>query len=308
MIGPIIGAVGSILGGALGGRTKQKGRSRSTSSSVSTSHSRNKVRLGQMVAAAERHGFNPLTFLRSGGLAAFTDTTTTSASKGKSFSKSKGGSQSSAPLGAGIAQAAQIIGGAVENGPSPQSGATRDAWAAGPVGAKAEMDLVNSQLAQVKPGAFGDQPQHRASQVYKKDKPALGQEVYDGSPMVPEKENSEITNPYPADWGLRVDPLVPNGGTRYQGEIAENIGDAVTAYRDLKFNVVNSDTGKAIDKWWAGYRGGDISRAALDAVKTNVWDPIAIKLYSPQHVRQYEVPLPMNHYKKPEFVDGGPKW
>lgn len=316
-IGPVIGAVGSVIGGLLGGETKQKGRSRSTSRSSSTSRTHNNVRLGQMVAAAERHGFNPLTFLRAGGLAAFTDTTTTGTQFSKSFSKNRGNSQSSAPLGAGIAQAAQIIGGAVDNGPSPQSGATRDAWAAGPTGARAEMDLINKQLAQVPPGALGDQPQHRSSQVYTKQKPALAAENYDGSPVLPKMGEPEATNPFGFESGILIDPKVPNPGERYQGEIAENVFDARTAFKDWKYNNGDVEIVKLMDQadkanmsdqyikgtYWPA------KAAALGYMVGNYWDPMAIKLVQPPVVSwQDDAPMAINHYKKPEFVDGGPKW
>lgn len=302
-IGPVIGAVGSVIGGLLGGETKQKGRSRSTSRSSSTSRTHNNVRLGQMVAAAERHGFNPLTFLRAGGLAAFTDTTTTGTQFSKSFSKNRGNSQSSAPLGAGIAQAAQIIGGAVDNGPSPQSGATRDAWAAGPTGARAEMDLVNKQLAQVQPGALGDQPQHRSSQVYKA-KPVLASDAEGGKAVTPSYEVPTATNPMPADTGFVVDPSVPDAEmfeTRY-GDQPVNLGGLYVGYRDIRKNMEAYKKANGID-------GERTKREVYDWVNTNVWDPLAIRMFTPPVVKwQDDAPMAINHYKKPEFVDGGPKW
>lgn len=314
MLGPLIGAVGSVVGGLIGSQpSRQRSRSRSTSTGGSTSRSTNRAHLGELVRQAEKHGFNPLTLLRAGGLSAYSTTKTTGTSWGKSFTKGKGSATSPAPLGAGIAQAAQTIGGAIAEGPSAQSGAARDAWQAGN-GAAAEMDLVNRQLADVRPGTIGGQPQHRSSQVYSKDKPALASTDYDGRPMVPVKQDSEVNNDMPVDTGMLVDPATPNPSGRYPGEIFENAQAAYVAYRDTRYNVENSDwykealrDGKSLLE---RYRRSPITSVeGVPAVKTNVWDPVAIKLFVPPVVKwQDDAPMAINHYKKPEFVDGGPKW
>lgn len=131
MLGALIGAGASLLGGLLGGessqRTKEKTKAKTKSSSSTTTRSH----LGQMVRAAEKNGFNPLTVLQSGGLSAYSTSQNTGFSVTKSKSKGKGASSSSAPFGQAIAGVGQAIGsavGAAEQG-STQAATARDAWA-----------------------------------------------------------------------------------------------------------------------------------------------------------------------------------
>lgn len=286
-IGPIITGVGSIIGGLMGGEEKTNTRSkqRTKSHSSSTSNSRTTGHLGQMVRAAERNGFNPLTLLRAGGLASYSSTSTSSFGKSLTNSKGKnsGSSSSTAPLAAGIAGAAAAIGGAVSEG-SQQAAGAANAWQAGqPVGAQSEYDMLQGALNNVQPGAVGTQPRVPVSQVEKTTAGAL-----DGK-LPPAKQVADVTDPYSADLPLYPDPLTPDGGTRYESEIAETIKDAHTFYRDMKYSLeqwnVNARKLQAENALPAG------ANEAIDALVGNplggnLWDPPAIKLYTPPVIQQ----------------------
>lgn len=230
MLGALIGAAGSVLGGLLGGdsstRTKEKTRAKSQSASVTTT----RARLGQLVKEAEKHGFNPLTVLNAGGLGAFSQSGTVSESKTQSKSKGRNASSSSAPLGAAIAGAAQSIGGAVQQSAQADQSAQNqyDAWNGlrTPSDSKAaEYDLINAQL----PGyaATGEVPRYPASTTYEAKTPALSSAGgADGGSMKPTYEKPTVTNPYPASWGIKVAPNSPDG-EMYETRYGDFIGGAL---------------------------------------------------------------------------------
>lgn len=128
LLGSLVGAVGSLIGGAMGGDTSTKTKERTKSRTKSVTRSRSN--LGMMVRDAKRYGFNPLTILRAGGLGAYSQT----ASRGVTTSKSKGKNvqQSSGPMGAAIAGAAQSVGNALTDTFTPQAATAADAWAGQP--------------------------------------------------------------------------------------------------------------------------------------------------------------------------------
>lgn len=279
MLGALIGAAGSLLGGLLGGETKQKGRSRTRSTTASTSTTKNKVHLQQLVNAAERNGFNPLTLLRAGGLAAFTDSTTTGLSTGRSFTKSRGGSSSTAPLAAGIAGAASQIGGAIDNpSPSRASQSAADAWQA-PLGASnagAEQQLLTQQV--------GTQPRIPVSTTYSA-KPALAAQAVtdgsDGSAMTPTYEKPTVTNPFSQGSGVKVDPTVPDAAAaeeRY-GDILSNAFGVYNIARDTWHAAANSDWAKEVINDYEKYRRQPIT--TIEGVPAiGLWDPPSIKMFT----------------------------
>lgn len=256
MLGSLIGAAGSVLGGLLGGEEKTKGKNKTWTSSAT----RSKVHLKQLVSEAEKAGFNPLTILRAGGLSAYTDTFSKSFSK----SKTKGSSSSSTPLGAGIAAAANTLGGAIENMSSPAAGAAQ-AWNAPPASlpaAQAEYNMVKRALSDVQPGTLGTQPRLPASSTWEAKTPALSGAATDGSggqSMQPTFEAPTITNPWPRGWGVQVNP----GGVDAEAfethfgdnEITSMIGTVVVAGNDLWHN------GKRIYNAMSA-PGGDLSAKA----------------------------------------------
>lgn len=149
MLDKIIGAVGSIVAGAMAGdsstRMKEKTRGKTKSTSTTTSN------LGQMVRQAKRYGFNPLTVLRAGGLGAYASTS--SKTKSSSTSRGRNVTSSNAPLAAGIASAAQQIGSGIADAFTPQAATARDAWSDTSAGGYGISDpandyrLVQAQLA-----------------------------------------------------------------------------------------------------------------------------------------------------------------
>lgn len=309
-LGPLIGAAGSILGGALGGSEKQKGRSRSNSHTRNVSVTSTRGRVEDMVRAAERNGFNPLTFLRAGGLASFTNSATRGESWSNTFSKTRGSSQSSSPLGAGIAQAATIMGNAVsDNSNDTRASGAAGAWQA--PSAQASMDNVNRQLANVQSQAVGTQPRHSSRQV-KEAKPEL---PVDGSPIKGSIETPTVTNPFGKNSGILVNPDIPDAEmfeTRY-GDQPVNAGGGWVMWEDLKYNVSKSYLAELARQHQKSdpnfFNMGNRVGMAVTKGLSNVWDPIAIKMYDNPVVKSgSDVPLAINHYKKPEFVDGGPKW
>lgn len=229
MLGAVIGAVGSIAGGLLGSKpTRQKNRSKSTTSGTTVSKTKTRAHLGQMVAAAERHGFNPLTVLRAGGLAAYSATKGTTTASSQSFTKGKGTATNPAPLGAGIAAAANSIGGAMDQGPSQASQAASDAWKG-----LREPSLVDQQLAH----ASSPVP---VSRTFTQKTPQLtGTAGADGKSMTPTYEAPTVTNPFPHSWGWGVDPTVPDAEaweTRYS-DPGGWYGAAIAADADIQVNI-----------------------------------------------------------------------
>lgn len=265
MLGEIIGAVGSILGGAMGGdsstKSKEHTRSKTTSSSV------NKSNLSQLVAQAEKNGFNPLTVLRAGGLSTFSRSSGISRTNSKS--KGSSSSSSSAPLGAAIAGAAQSIGGAISAGGSPESGPGvnyRDAWAGNldPVAAAQsardqETDLVAQQLRSTNdPGAYGVDNRLPARQSTYNPKPALGvgPEGLDEyiKPSQLKSGDREQTDFTPTRWGIELPPGQVNASAAedFAGELGEfimggvNIGQTIgyNARRLYDYNIENNMMGR----------------------------------------------------------------
>lgn len=296
MLGSLIGAAGSVLGGLLGGEEKTKGKNK-TWTNAST---RSKVHLTRLVNEAERAGFNPLTILRAGGLSAYTDTFSRSFSK----SKTKGSSSSSSPLGAGIAAAANTLGGAITNANDPAATA-QAAWQAPSIGAKAaEFDVVQQQLKGVNPGELATQPRVPASTTYEAKKPALGgySSGQDGGAMQPTFEAPTVTNPFPKSWGVKVDPSVPDAQAfedRYGGsEIAEMIGGLTVAGADA-WQGVRSGYQHFVDKDLPAMRKR--SAELMDTVSDAgaFWHPPALSQYAPVVVRKTPLPL---------LTNGGGAW
>lgn len=292
MLGSLIGGVGSVIGGLLGGDSKEKGKSKSKTKTRSTSTTENKLRLGALVRTAEKNGFNPLTLLRAGGLAAFTNSTTSGTSYSRSKTKSKGSSSSSSPLGAGIAGAATIIGGAIDSGPSQESASARDAWAglrtpdaaSSPV---AEMNLINAQLRGVDYGTLGTQPQHSAQRTVSKE-PELAFENYTGLSLTPDVEKGTVTNPYPTHSNASIDKRFLDADAwekRYSdpgGWAAGGINAVADGWHNL--NRVARDHSQAIGFDKPSKSFFDTINGAHPVLNTpvsNLWDPPSIAVTEP---------------------------
>lgn len=301
MIGALIGAGASLLGGLIGGEESSKSKNKSRTVARST----NRLRLGALVRSAEKNGFNPLTLLRAGGLSAFTDTKSISNTK----SKTSGTSSSTSPLGAGIAAAGSAIGGAIDQ-PNQQAASAADAWqgmrTVSPTNARAEMDLLNQQLGEQRYGAVGTQPRVPVSSTVSA-KPALAADPSGGLDLnksgwiTPTYEAPTVTNPMPKNWGAVVDGTSPDADaweTRW-GELGGWIGGAYNMARDVGANwqpsvdylqnhdlpaiKASAEKGAAAV---AGYGADALDWAAKPgrwsmpvAGTTNIWDPPAIKQF-----------------------------
>lgn len=99
MIGTLISAGATVLGGLFGSKKKKE-----TTETDQTSTSTSSVDYQAMVNAAVKAGFNPLTAIRNGGTGGFV--TTKTHTKGTNVTTSSGGGAS---IGAGIADAAAQI-------------------------------------------------------------------------------------------------------------------------------------------------------------------------------------------------------
>lgn len=298
MLGSLLTGVGSVIGGLLGGEERQKSRGKSKTKSRSTTT--NQTHLGKMVRVAERNGFNPLTLLRAGGLAAFTDTTTTGKSKTKS--KSHGSSSSSAPLAAGIAGGIGAIGNALGEYASQEAATAANAWQMPdnvPIPAtnpRAEYDLLQAQLGGVDYGTLGTQPRVPVSSTYSA-KPALAAgSSGDGAPVMPTFETPSATNPFREGSGILIDPKVPDPGTRYQSELGQTLNDLYVGYHDFKKN--QEQPGSA----WDVFINHDVpafekrARELYDsAVSSNIWDPPAISMFNRPVVAVQPVPALKNN-------------
>lgn len=249
MLGAIIGALGSIAGGLIGGSSSGKSREKTKSKTKSTSTTRTRSHLGQMVKAAERNGFNPLTVLRSGGLSAYATSQNTGYSISRGVSRGRNSQSTSAPLGSAIAGAAQSIGAAVGDiGSSTAQGAS-DAWAGlrtvttDPVVAKAqEYDLVQQQLKSGPgPGTTtedGGNPYLPGSSTWWQNTPPLGYDAKKVSGLLPTFEAPTVTNPVHPETGFRANPWAMDAEmaeTRY-GDILSNVAGVYNVGADLYWN------------------------------------------------------------------------
>lgn len=289
MLGSLIGAAGSLIGGLLGGESSEKGKSHTRTRTRSTT--KHRVRLGELVRSAERAGFNPLTVLNAGGLAGFTETRNNSFSNQKT--KSSSSSSSGSALGAGIAGALNAVGGAMDTGASRMAESSADAWAGlrtvdNSAARAAEYDLLNAQLGATRYGELGTQPRLPVSTTYDA-KPALsangGLDMAKGGWIDPTFEAPTVTNPFPKVWGASVNPNVPDASAyeeRYGGsEIAEMASGAIVGGADLMHNMrakvdamrqpggyLSEPSG--LETWWKG---------------SNLWDPPSISSFVQPVVR-----------------------
>lgn len=319
MLGALIGAAGSLLGGLLGGNTSQRTREKSKSKTRSASVSTNRAHLGQLVRAAERNGFNPLTVLRSGGLSAYSTTQNSGYSISKGTSRGRNNTSSSAPLGAAIAGAAQSIGGAMGDiGPSRESASAADAWAGlrypnDPVTAKSqEYDLVQAQLRDASPGAVtaeGGNIRLPASSTYKSTPALKLSGGNDGGSLQPTFEQPTVTNPWPLDAGMKVNPRVPDVSAweeRYgESEIMSTIAGAGTLASDIYNSLPSWDKSVAdLQK--------DIDTVIVSPYKNliergNQWDviPNVLESVTQEDVKRLQATPPLKYVSPTGAYTGG---
>lgn len=311
LLGPLIGAGASILGGLLGGeessRTKQKSRSKTRSTSDTT----NKLRLGALVRTAERNGFNPMTLLNSGVASAFVNSSTTGFSKSKGLTKGKGSTSSSAPLASGIASAGQIIGGAVSGGGVSQgldgagmSAATFqgiDPIIDSPAAKAAEDRLIQSQLNDRAAGSLTATPDWSASLVDVAGIPALSKIPTPGEkPVMPETSGF---------WNLKASDAAPASKVSDEyGDIFEEIGglwkfgrnlDATWGVSDGIANTYNASKSR-MDAKLDPYSVQDMSGNNVG----KIWDAPGVTVATPSYAEFSDTaPLAVTDPLKKEYYD-----
>ncbi|MET2831591.1 hypothetical protein [Mesorhizobium shangrilense] len=171
-----------------------------------------------MVQDAEAAGFNPLTAIRNGGSAGFTAT-----------------SHPGLSSGAFIADALGKVGDIVSSY-DPMSKATAD------LEFKIKQETLRNlqaDTAQRLRASIGGVPSSVGSTVVRS--PGGMNPASAGSARTPKVETPSVTNPYPKDTGLVVDPNVPDGqafADRYgDSEIANMAFGVYVGYRDLEANA-----------------------------------------------------------------------
>lgn len=221
MWGALIGAGASLLGGLFGGGSKKQ-------ETTTTNH----VDYGRMVRDAEAAGFNPLTVLRNGGAAGFSVSTGTTPA-----------TPLSARLADGVAGATQSF---LANF-DPFKDQKREM----------EFKLVEAQLANLqadtslKTAKFGQVPTYTAGNMKKTmgSGVAKGQTFKStadilpasaGASQTPTVEKPTITNPWPPEWGMKVNPNRPDAEafqTRYgESELMEMGVGLAQMTSDLEYN------------------------------------------------------------------------
>lgn len=179
--------------------------------------SSNRINYKQLVRDAEAAGFNPLTALRNGGAAGYMQ-----GGNGTPLSR----------LAEGVADGAQ----AFLNNFDPFEDDKREM----------EFKLVEAQLANLQADTamktrFGDVPSYTATprkrvmgdgishgQTFKSVAGVLPPSA--GAPQTPTVEKPAVTNPYPTDMGIHVNPALPDAATwedRY-GEPGSWLGGVLT--------------------------------------------------------------------------------
>lgn len=201
-LAPALGVVGSLVSGLLGSKKKEE----KTTSEIDY------VKMRQNAEAA---GFNPLTALRAGGGAGFTTTHHPALASG-------------AFIGDAIAGMGNVIA-AID----PMRDAT----------AKLEHQIKQATLANLqadtaarKRASLGGVPVSTGARTVKASSPlATKLPASAGASRTPTVETPTITNPYPTDWGVNVNPNLPDA-TAYEdryGEPGSWVGGILTGAGDL---------------------------------------------------------------------------
>lgn len=222
MLGEVIGAGVSLLGGLFGKKKKQE-----------VQRTESFVDYEKMAASAQAAGFNPLTALRNGGSAGFTSSTT-----------SHPGLSSNADIGASLGQFGSALAGFFD----PVARKQRQVESA-----LLDYQLATIQSGKKKPMMFGDVPSARGSRVVARPTPALGRKVYGPFKNAP-GEGAIVggDNPTASSLGL-------NNG-RYGWFHAPWWPDAEaveTVYGDNEiFSTIGGGVKSLVDLAYSGYRNG----------------------------------------------------
>lgn len=209
-----------------------------------------RINYHQLVADAEAAGFNPLTALRLGGGAGYTQTSSNSLSDTIGYSNTNTGIKSETIgsamvpgtpiIGPALSQAGQIIGNAVSDY-DPMKRALQEAEYDL---AQAQIRNLNSDSAARNGVSVGGVPSWTGSNIARNPGTGALSGGYssgaDGGAMRPTYEAPTITNPWASSLGWKVNPGVPDTemfATRYgDSEIAQMLFGAGVGISDFRYN------------------------------------------------------------------------
>lgn len=226
-----------------------------------------------MVADAEAAGFNPLTALRMGGGAGYTQTSSDSITDTVGLTDTNVSSKTIGTamvagtpiIGPALSNAGSIIGNAIDSY-NPMANAMREA----------EYDLAQAQIANLNADtaargrtSIGGVPTWSAGPIARN--PGTGMLSSgvtlnsNGMSITPTVETPTATNPFPASWGWSIDPSYPDAEvweTRF-AEAGGLIGGLINLDEALTRNLGNPTT------WGQALRRGVIDEynSALDLAR-----------------------------------------
>lgn len=233
-------------------KQEQKQQHTENQSSETWQDNASRVNYLQMVADAEAAGFNPLTALRLGGAAGYTQTSHYGLTESNVKSETIGTAMvpGTPIIGPALSNAGQIIGNSISSY-DPMKQALQEA----------EYDLAQAQIRNLNAdtgarlrASVGGIPTWSAGQVAKN--PATGKLSIvgtpgsDGSSMIPSFEAPTVTNPWPTSWGFKVNPDVLDADAfeqRYgDSEISQMLYGAAVGWQDFRRSNIY---GIARDAW-----------------------------------------------------------
>ncbi|TLX08081.1 hypothetical protein [Rhizobium sp. MHM7A] len=232
MIGELIGAGATLLGGLFGSKKPKKEKTQTTTTNVSS------VDYQKMVDSARAAGFNPLTALRNGGAAGFSTSTSTS------------NSTTTVPTTSALPGALQSVGGILGQALSSKI----DPVAAG----RRQMDtaLVDYQLRRGdrQPGTLYPGSTYAGTKMGRQLMPAVGPSTGKvaaspatmanprGYDLQPAKQ-TKLFGEKPGSW-WQHHPLVPDGQTFedvYGEHVGQIIGAPIKLVADLGWNMARAE-------------------------------------------------------------------
>lgn len=211
-LGPAITAGASLISSLFGGKKKEK--------------TSNRVNYAQMVADAQAAGFNPLTALRNGGAAGYTESTT-------------GATPFASRFADGLASAAQTF---FQNY-DPIADKTKE------MGYRVmEAQLANLQADTDRTLRFGQVPVREAPARQQRmigsniPKGGKGGPLADaaGKALTPTVERPTVTNPHPTGSGMVVDPNYPDASSFEQRYGDSEIASTVVFLRNAIADVIKN--------------------------------------------------------------------
>lgn len=245
-LGAVLGIGASILGGLSKKKQAQKAADAAAEAAkvpmVTDSDTQHKVDLLGMNAAAIEAGYNPLTLLRSGGLAAFTHSFSKSTTTGHN-------AMAAAQAQGAVPSTGSIIMGSLADGLSsvaqnlPASGGGNLGYFPPAPGSVSAISSVASALGLTGGPAFGAAAGGGAVS-------RGGAAMNKGAPMAPVFKAPETVNP----WGMYgVDPTTAGAEpftSRYgESELMEMVAGTLAIADDVWYNVTGMTSKERADAW-----------------------------------------------------------